>query len=125
MSPTCASTRRRAPPRSPRSPARRSTSSRTPTCWSTLGRTAAVRANSASIKEERTGTLTLYPLDGSKKRGVSTCARSPGSTPCTRSAAFRPTQAGLLHILDRSGRLFEWNVDEDTATEVDAVEVGD
>ncbi|MET1060409.1 MAG: hypothetical protein ABWX84_12475, partial [Nocardioides sp.] len=38
--------------------------------------------------------------------------------------AFDPTEAGLLRVLDRTGRLFEWDVDEDSATEVDAVEVG-
>src|SRR6478736_2225142 len=36
---------------------------------------------------------------------------------------FEPTEAGLLRVLDRSGRLFEWTIDEDTATEVDPVEV--
>ncbi|MET1059163.1 MAG: hypothetical protein ABWX84_06180, partial [Nocardioides sp.] len=34
------------------------------------GRTVAVRANASSLAEERTGTLTLYPLDGGKKRSV-------------------------------------------------------
>ena len=38
--------------------------------------------------------------------------------------AFDPEEAGLLRILDRSGRLFEWQVAEDRATELDAVEVG-
>ena len=88
------------------------------------GRTVAVRANSASIKEERTGTLTLYPLDGSKKRGVDLREVTGVDTLHPIGWAFDPTEAGLLRILDRSGRLFEWNVDEDTATEVDAVEVG-
>ena len=88
------------------------------------GRTVAVRANAASIKEERTGTLTLYPLDGGKKRAVDLREVTGVDTLHPIGWAFDPTEAGLLRVLDRSGRLFEWNVAEDTATEVDAVEVG-
>ena len=88
------------------------------------GRTVAVRANSSSLKEEGTGTLTLYPLDGGKKRPVDLREVTGVDTLHPIGWAFDPTEAGLLRILDRSGRLFEWNVDEDAATEVDAVEVG-
>jgi hypothetical protein len=87
------------------------------------GRTVAVRANSSSLKEEGTGTLTLYPLDGGKKRAVDLREVTGVDTLHPIGWAFDPTEAGLLRILDRSGRLFEWNVDEDAATEVDAVEV--
>jgi hypothetical protein len=88
------------------------------------GRTVAVRANSSSIKEERAGSLTLYPLDRGKKRAVDLREVTGVDTLHPIGWAFDPTEAGLLRILDRSGRLFEWNVGEDTATEVDAVEVG-
>jgi hypothetical protein len=88
------------------------------------GRTVAVRANSASIEEERTGTLTLYPLDGGTKREVDLRKVTGVDTLHPIGWAFDPTEAGLLRILDRSGRLFEWQVDEDAATEVDPVQVG-
>ena len=88
------------------------------------GRTVAVRANSSSLKEEGTGTLTLYPLDGGETRAVDLREVTGVDTLHPIGWAFDPTEAGLLRILDRSGRLFEWNVDEDAATEVDAVAVG-
>ena len=87
------------------------------------GRTVAVRANAASIKEERTGTTKLYSLDGGKPRAVDLRAVTGDDTLHPIGWAFDPEQAGLLRVLDRSGRLFEWGVDEETATEVDAVEV--
>jgi hypothetical protein len=87
------------------------------------GRTVAVRANAASIKEERTGTLTLYPLEGGKPRAVDLREVTGVDTLHPIGWAFDPTRAGLLRVLDRSGRLFEWSTDEDTATEVDPVEV--
>jgi len=88
------------------------------------GRTVAVRANASSLKEERTGTLTLYPLDGGAKRAVDLRKVTGVDTLHPIGWAFDPTEAGLLRILDRSGRLFEWKVDQATADEVDAVEVG-
>ena len=87
------------------------------------GRTVAVRANAASIQEERTGSLTLYPLDGHKLRAVDLRKVTGVDTLHPIGWAFDPSEAGLLRVLDRSGRLFEWNVDEDAATEVDPVEV--
>ena len=124
MSPTSASTRRRAPPKVTEITGPPLDFEPNPYLLVDAGRTVAVRANAASIKEERTGTLTLYPLDGGKKRAVDLREVTGVDTLHPIGWAFDPTEAGLLRILDRSGRLFEWNVDEDTATEVDAVEVG-
>jgi hypothetical protein len=87
------------------------------------GRTVAVRANAASIGEERTGTLRLHPLDGGKVRSVDLRAATGVADLHPIGWAFDPASAGLLRVLDRSGRLFEYDVAADTATEVDAVTV--
>ena len=88
------------------------------------GRTVAVRANAASIKEERTGTTTLYALDGGKARPIDLREVTGVDGLHPIGWAFDPEEAGLLRILDRSGRLFEWQVADDRATELDAVEAG-
>ncbi|RYP88693.1 hypothetical protein EKO23_02075 [Nocardioides guangzhouensis] len=88
------------------------------------GRTVAVRANAASIKEERTGTLRLHPLDGARPRTVDLRAVTGVAGLHPIGWAFDPITPGLLRVLDRSGRLFEYDVAAGTATEGDAVTVG-
>lgn len=88
------------------------------------GRTLAVRANAASMKEERTGAMRLYALDGGDARSIDLREITGVDDLHPIGWAFDPEEAGLLRILDRSGRLFEWPVAEDAATELDAVEVG-
>ncbi len=87
------------------------------------GRTLAVRANSATIKEEDNGTMKLYPIDGGKARTVDLRKLTGVATLHPIGWAFDPTQAGLLRVLDRSGRLFEYDVAADTVTEADKVAV--
>ena len=87
------------------------------------GRTLAVRANAASIEEARTGTLRLYPLDGGRPRTVDLRAVTGVDDLRPIGWAFDPTTPGLLRVLDRGGRLFEYDVAAGTATEAAAVTV--
>jgi len=87
------------------------------------GRTLAVRANSATIKEEDNGTMRLFPIDGGKARTVDLRKLTGVATLHPIGWAFDPTQAGLLRVLDRSGRLFEYDVAAGTVTEADTVAV--
>ena len=88
------------------------------------GRTVAVRANAASIKEERTGTTRSTPSTAARNAPIDLREVTGVDALHPIGWAFDPDEAGLLRILDRSGRLFEWQVADDRATELDAVEAG-
>ena len=87
------------------------------------GRTLAVRANAASLREEDNGTMRLYRIDGGKARAVDLRKLTGVATLHPIGWAFDPTQAGLLRVLDRSGRLFEYDVTAGTVTEAEKVAV--
>lgn len=87
------------------------------------GRTTAVRANASSLREEDNGTMRLWSLDGGSARTVDLRVATGVADLHPIGWAFDPTTAGLLRVLDRSGRLFEYDVASGTATEVDTVEV--
>ena len=89
------------------------------------GRTVAVRANAASIKEERTGTTTLYALDGGKAargrppRGHRRGRPAPDRLGLRPGAGRPAPDPRPLRTGSSSG-----SVADDRATELDAVEAG-